>query len=68
MMKGRGKVTVFGLFTRAEEVGFVGAVHLAKAWPLPEGVRFVSLETSAPRGGAELGKGPVVRVGGEWTV
>lgn len=55
--------TVYGLFTRAEEVGFVGAVELAKAWPLPAGVCFVSLETSAPRGGAEQGKGPVIRVG-----
>lgn len=55
--------TVYGLFTRAEEVGFVGAVHLAKHWPLPDSVRFVSLETSAPRGGAEMGSGPVVRAG-----
>jgi putative aminopeptidase FrvX len=57
------EATVHGIFTRAEEVGFVGAIELAKRWPLPEGVVFVSLETSAPRGGAEQGKGPVVRVG-----
>ncbi len=62
------EATCYGLFTRAEEVGFVGAVHLAKSWPLPEGVRFVSLETSAPRGGAEMGGGPVVRVGDRMSV
>lgn len=54
---------VYGLFTRAEEVGFNGAVAMAKNWPLPKGVRFVSLETSAPRGGAEIGEGPAIRVG-----
>ncbi|MCB1230295.1 MAG: hypothetical protein KDN19_08520 [Verrucomicrobiae bacterium] len=62
------EATCYGLFTRAEEVGFVGAVHLAKSWPLPKDVRFVSLETSAPRGGAEMGKGPVVRVGDRMSV
>ena len=59
----QAEATVYGLFTRAEEVGFVGSIELAKRWPLPAGVRFVSLETSAPRGGAEQGKGPVIRVG-----
>ena len=59
----QAEATVYGLFTRAEEVGFVGAIEMAKRWPLPAGVRFVSLETSAPRGGAEQGKGPVIRVG-----
>jgi endoglucanase len=57
------ELTVHGLFTRAEEVGFVGAIELAKRWPFSTEVCFVSLETSAPRGGAEPGKGPVVRVG-----
>jgi len=59
---------VYGIFTRAEEVGFVGAVELAKKWPLPKEVRFVSLETSAARGGAEMGKGPVIRVGDRMSV
>lgn len=62
------EATVYGLFTRAEEVGFVGSIELAKRWPLPAGVRFVSLETSAPRGGAEQGKGPVIRVGDRTSV
>lgn len=62
------EATVYGIFTRAEEVGFVGAVELARNWPLPEDVCFVSLETSAPRGGAEPGKGPVIRVGDRLSV
>lgn len=62
------EATVYGLFTRAEEVGFVGAIEMAKDWRLPQGVCFVSLETSAPRGGAEAGKGPVVRVGDRTSV
>lgn len=53
----------YGIFTRAEEVGFIGAVKLAKKWPLPKSVRFVSLETSAARGGAVMGDGPVIRAG-----
>lgn len=62
------EATVHGLFTRAEEVGFIGAIELAKTWPFPDGVCFVSLETSAPRGGAEQGKGPVIRVGDRMSV
>ena len=52
-----------GLFTRAEEVGFVGAIKLAKAEILPRSLTILSLETSTPRGTAEIGKGPIVRVG-----
>ena len=52
-----------GLFTRAEEVGFVGAIKLARAEILPRSLTILSLETSTPRGTAEIGKGPIVRVG-----
>jgi len=65
---GEVEASCYTLFTRAEEVGFVGAVHLAKNWPLGSEVRFVSLETSSPRGDARLGDGPVVRVGDRMTV
>jgi putative aminopeptidase FrvX len=56
-------VHCLGLFTRAEEVGFWGAIQLAKSGILPEDITILSLETSAPRGGAEIGRGPIVRVG-----
>lgn len=52
-----------GLFTRAEEVGFVGAIKLAQSKILPTSLTILSLETSTPRGTAEIGKGPIVRVG-----
>ena len=52
-----------GLFTRAEEVGFVGAIKLAQSNVLPRSLTILSLETSTPRGTAEIGKGPIVRVG-----
>lgn len=60
-----------GLLTRAEEVGFVGAVgHFELGW-LDEARRpivCVSLETSRALPGARIGKGPVVRLGDRRTV
>ena len=68
LSRARVNASCYGIFSRAEEVGFVGAVKLAQNWPLPKGVRFVSLETSAPRGGAKMGEGPVIRVGDRMSV
>lgn len=54
----------YGLFTRAEEVGFVGAIQLAKTGMLPKDVTIVSLETSSERGGpVKMGAGVIIRVG-----
>jgi putative aminopeptidase FrvX len=56
--------SVYGLFTRAEEVGFVGAMQLARSGLLSKTVTVVSLETSSVKGGpVEFGKGPIIRVG-----
>lgn len=68
----KGKSTSFlGLLTRAEEVGFIGAIaHLDLGW-LKKSRRTlmaVSLETSRTLPGAEFGKGPVVRLGDRYTV
>lgn len=52
-----------GLFTRAEEVGFVGAMRLAMAGRLAKDVAIISLETSAERPPAKMGDGVIVRVG-----
>lgn len=54
---------VYGVFTRAEEVGLVGARLLAEAGTLPEETLVVSLESSRTLPGAEIGGGPVIRVG-----
>lgn len=54
---------VYGVFTRAEEVGLVGARLLAEARTLPLDTLVVSLESSRTLPGAEIGSGPVIRVG-----
>lgn len=60
-----------GILTRAEEVGFIGALaHFELGW-LQQAKRpllCVSLETSRTLPGAEIGKGPVVRLGDRFTV
>lgn len=56
--------SVYGLFTRAEEVGFAGAIHLAKSGDLPSDVTVLSLECSSEKGGAcKMGDGAILRVG-----
>lgn len=60
-----------GLLTRAEEVGFVGAIeHFRLGWLVPRQrpVVVVSLETSRTLPGAHIGQGPVVRLGDRRTV
>jgi putative aminopeptidase FrvX len=55
--------TFHATFTRAEEVGFLGAWHLAQKWPFGKDDVFLSIETSRPVNGAVMGGGPIVRVG-----
>ncbi len=60
------KTPMLALFSRAEEVGFVGAIaHLELGWlkGAKRPIIAVSLETSRTLPGAEIGKGPVVRLG-----
>lgn len=57
------EAAVDAVFTRAEEVGFLGALELAREWPFAEEAVFVSLETSAPAPGVAFGGGPVIRAG-----
>jgi putative aminopeptidase FrvX len=59
----RSPASVLGVFTRAEEVGFIGAIELAKARRLDPEVTVISLETSAERPPAQMGAGPIIRVG-----
>ena len=54
---------VYGVFTRAEEVGLMGARLLAESGRLPKETLVVSLESSRTLPGAEQGSGPVIRVG-----
>ncbi|MDP9253405.1 MAG: hypothetical protein M3O66_00445 [Verrucomicrobiota bacterium] len=57
-----------GLFTRAEEVGFVGAIKLAQSKMLSDRITIFSLEMSTPRGLARIGSGPIIRVGDRMSV
>lgn len=54
---------VYGVFTRAEEVGLVGARLLLEDGGLPRASYIVSLEASKELPGAVQGGGPVIRVG-----
>jgi endoglucanase len=60
---GKARASFHALFTRAEEIGFAGAMAALKSAttliPLPT----LSLETSKARGFARVDGGPVVRVG-----
>lgn len=62
------QTTVHAAFTRAEEVGFLGAWHLGRKWPFPDSAVYLSIETSRPVNGAVMGGGPVVRVGDRLSV
>ncbi len=57
------------LFTRAEEVGFVGAIGAARGGALPKGSRLICLECSRsfPHD-SPIGAGPIVRVGDRLSV
>lgn len=50
-------------FTRAEEVGFAGAVALIREKRIPKAALVVSIEMSKERPWARIGHGPIVRVG-----
>lgn len=59
---------VAGIFTRAEETGFVGCIGLLQAQGLLSEVDVVGLECSPKRVTAKVGRGPVVRVGDKRSV
>jgi len=56
-------VRVVAAFTRAEEVGFLGAIGLTKGRLLPESAAVITVECSGELPHVQLGRGPVVRVG-----
>lgn len=54
---------LLGIFTRAEETGFVGCQGLLRQAALPAGTSVVGLECSPARATAKVGRGVVLRVG-----
>jgi putative aminopeptidase FrvX len=51
------------LFTRAEEVGFAGALGFCMEKALPENVVMLAVETSKETAVARIGEGPIIRTG-----
>jgi len=62
------RVDVRALLTRAEEVGFVGAIAAARSRSLPHGARIVAIEASKALPHAPQGAGPILRVGDRTSV
>lgn len=56
------------LLTRAEEVGFIGAIAACKAGTIPERAELIVVENSRAFAAYPVGNGPVVRVGDASTV
>lgn len=56
------------LFTRAEEVGFVGAIGACKARTLSKKNPIVAIETSKELPNARIGDGPILRVGDKMSI
>jgi putative aminopeptidase FrvX len=54
---------LYGLFTRGEEVGFIGTHHLIAQETIPLHTLMISVETSKAYPFAKMGGGPVLRIG-----
>ncbi len=63
LKRARARVHVVGVLSRAEEVGFQGALALASARILPRNALIISLETSRELPAVKMGLGPILRVG-----
>lgn len=62
--RSRPELRHFGvLLTRAEEVGFIGAIAACKLGTIPATARLLSIETSRSFADSPIGGGPIVRVG-----
>jgi endoglucanase len=58
-----GGLDVRLLFTRAEEIGFIGAIAASRERTMPIGSRVLALENSRSFDDSPIGGGPIVRVG-----
>ena len=57
------EVEVYGIFTRAEEVGLFGASLVAESGILPKQTAIISIESSSVLPGVNQGSGPIIRTG-----
>ena len=63
LKRARARVHVIGVISRAEEIGFQGALTVADAKLLPKNSLVVSLETSKELPPTKMGRGVILRVG-----
>lgn len=56
------------LLTRAEEIGFIGAIGAARDGFMPAGSRVIALENSRSFDDSPIGGGPIVRVGDRMSI
>jgi endoglucanase len=68
LRRSRARVHVVGVLSRAEEVGFRGALALAAGRVLPKESLLISLETSRELPGVRMGQGVILRVGDRTSV
>ena len=63
LVRRRYTCDAYFLFTRAEEVGFVGAIAAARKKTIPSKCYIVAMENSTELSHAKMGDGPILRVG-----
>ena len=63
LVQARVPATAYAVFTRAEEVGFHGALGLMKSRLIPRSAVVISVESSKELPHAPMGQGPIIRVG-----
>jgi endoglucanase len=63
LARSKSRVNVIGVLSRAEEVGFHGALALAESRRLPKNGLLISLETSRELPGVQMGRGVIIRTG-----
>lgn len=67
LSRSRGSCDGYFLFTRAEEVGFIGAMAACRLRTIPKKCFVVAMETSSQLPNARMGDGPILRVGDRTT-
>jgi len=68
MVRRRLTGEAYFLFTRAEEVGFAGALAASRLETIPQRCYVVAVETSSELPTARIGDGPILRVGDKASV
>lgn len=63
-----GSGSVGLLFTRAEEVGFLGAIMACESGFIPREAKVIALENSRSFAESPIGSGPIVRVGDKMSI